>query len=117
MTEPDAGSAVTDLKTSAVLDGDHYIVNGSKIFSTHSPEAELFLIYVRFGPGVGGIGSILMERGTPGFEVGTPWNFMNGDQWSQLSFDNCRVPKENLLLEIGRAWCRERWCQYLWISV
>src|SRR3546814_10776666 len=46
MTEPDAGSAVTDLKTSAVLDGDHYIVNGSKIFSTHSPEAELFLIYV-----------------------------------------------------------------------
>src|SRR3546814_15667695 len=104
MTEPDAGSAVTDLKTSAVLDGDHYIVNGSKIFSTHSPEAELFLIYVRFGPGVGGIGSILMERGTPGFEVGTPSNFMNGEQWSQLYFDNCRV-------QIGRASCRERVCQ------
>ncbi|MCC2595835.1 acyl-CoA dehydrogenase family protein [Pusillimonas sp. MFBS29] len=101
MTEPDAGSAVTDLKTSAVLDGDHYIVNGSKIFSTHSPEAELFLIYVRFGPGVGGIGSILIERGTPGFEVGTPSNFMNGEQWSQLYFDNCRVPKENLLLGPG----------------
>ncbi|MFW7341019.1 acyl-CoA dehydrogenase [Pollutimonas sp. H1-120] len=101
MTEPDAGSAVTDLKTTAVLDGDHYIVNGSKIFSTHSPEAELFLIYVRFGPGVGGIGSILIERGTPGFEVGEPSSFMNGEHWAQLYFDNCRVPKENLLLGPG----------------
>ena len=67
MTEPDAGSAVTELKTSARLDGDRYVINGSKIFSTHSPEAELFLVYVRFGPGVDGIGSVLVERGTPGF--------------------------------------------------
>jgi alkylation response protein AidB-like acyl-CoA dehydrogenase len=101
MTEPDAGSAATDLKTSAVLDGDHYVINGSKVFSTHSPEAELFLIYVRFGPGVGGIGSILVERGAPGFQIGAPSGFMNGEQWSQLYFDNCRVPKENLLLGAG----------------
>ena len=101
MTEPDAGSAVTELKTSAHLDGEHYVINGSKIFSTHSPDAELFLIYVRFGPGVGGIGSVLVERGTPGFQIGEPSNFMNGEKWSQLYFEDCRIPAANLLLGPG----------------
>jgi alkylation response protein AidB-like acyl-CoA dehydrogenase len=63
MTEPDAGSAVTELRTSATPDGDHYLINGSKVFSTHSPEADLFLVYVRFGPGVDGIGSVLLGAG------------------------------------------------------
>ncbi len=101
MSEPDAGSAVTELKTSARLDGDHYVINGSKVFSTHSPEADLFLIYVRFSPGVEGIGSVLVERGTPGFQVGTPSNFMNGEQWAQLYFEDCRIPAHNLLLGPG----------------
>ena len=101
MSEPDAGSAVTELKTSARLDGDNYVINGSKIFSTHSPEADLFLIYVRFGPGIGGIGSVLVERGTPGFQIGAPSSFMNGEQWSQLYFENCRIPAVNLLLGAG----------------
>jgi alkylation response protein AidB-like acyl-CoA dehydrogenase len=101
MTEPDAGSAVTELKTSARLEGDHYVVNGSKIFSTHSPEAELFLIYVRFGPGVGGIGSVLVERGAPGFQVGEPSKFMSGEEWCQLYFEDCRIPVSNLLLGEG----------------
>ena len=101
MSEPDAGSAVTELKTSARLDGDHYVINGSKVFSTHSPEAALFLVYVRFGPGVDGIGSVLVERGTPGFEIGAPSNFMNGEQWSPLFFENCRIPAGNLLLGPG----------------
>lgn len=101
MSEPDAGSAVTELKTSAVEDGDHYIVNGSKVFSTHSPHANVFLIYVRFGPGLNGIGSIIVERGTPGFEVGQPSSFMSGEEWSQLYFTDCRVPKANLLLGPG----------------
>ncbi|WP_019450233.1 acyl-CoA dehydrogenase [Cupriavidus sp. BIS7] len=101
MTEPEAGSAVTELKTSAKLDGDHYVISGSKIFSTHSPEAELFLIYVRFGPGVGGIGSVLVERGAPGFQVGEPSKFMSGEEWCQLYFEDCRIPKENLLLGEG----------------
>ena len=101
MTEPDAGSAVTELKTSATADGDHYVINGSKVFSTHSPEAELFLVYVRFGPGVDGIGSVLVERGTPGFQVGQPSAFMNGEQWAQLYFENCRIPRENVLLGAG----------------
>lgn len=101
MTEPDAGSAVTELKTSARSDGDHYVINGSKIFSTHSPEAELFLVYVRFGPGVGGIGSVLVERGTPGFQVGEPSKFMSGEEWCQLYFEDCRIPASNLLLGEG----------------
>ncbi|AQV99214.1 acyl-CoA dehydrogenase (plasmid) [Cupriavidus necator] len=101
MTEPEAGSAVTELKTSARRDGDHYVINGSKIFSTHSPEAELFLIYVRFGPGVGGIGSVLVERGAPGFQVGEPSKFMSGEEWCQLYFEDCRIPADNLLLGEG----------------
>jgi alkylation response protein AidB-like acyl-CoA dehydrogenase len=101
MTEPDAGSAVTELNTTARLDGDHYILNGSKIFSTHSPEAALFLVYVRFGPGLEGIGSVLVERETPGFTVGKPASFMNGEQWSQLYFEDARIPVHNLLLGPG----------------
>jgi len=101
MTEPDAGSAVTELRTSARQDGDEYVINGSKIFSTHSPEAELFLIYVRFGPGLENIGSILIEKGTLGFTVGTPANFMNGEKWSQLYFEDARIPAKNLLLGPG----------------
>lgn len=101
MTEPGAGSAVTELQTTAKPDGDGYIVNGTKIFGTHSAEARLFLVYVRYGPGTSGIGSVLIEKGTPGFEVGKPSSFMNGEEWSQLYFDNVRVPKENVLLGPG----------------
>ena len=101
MSEPDAGSAVTDLKTSAKPDGKNYIVNGTKVFSTFSPEAAVFLVYVRYGPGVGGIGSILVERGTPGFTIGPPQEFMSGEEWSELHFENCRIPAENVLLGPG----------------
>ncbi|PZW42117.1 hypothetical protein C8P66_1199 [Humitalea rosea] len=101
MTEPEAGSAVTELKTSATLQGDHYILNGSKVFGTHSAEASLYLIYCRFGPGLEGIGSILLERGTPGFSIGKPSRFLNGEEWSQLYFEDCRIPAENLLLGPG----------------
>jgi len=101
MTEPDAGSAVTELKTRAMPDVDGFRVTGSKIFTTHSAEANLFLVYVRFGPGTGGIGSVLIERGTEGFQIGTPSRFMNGETWSQLYFDNCYVGPENILLAEG----------------
>ena len=101
MTEPEAGSAVTELRTTARRDGDHYVIDGSKIFSTHSPEAELFLIYVRFGPGINGIGSVLVERGAPGFQIGEPSKFMSGEEWCQLYFEDCRIPAGNLLLGEG----------------
>jgi alkylation response protein AidB-like acyl-CoA dehydrogenase len=101
MSEPDAGSAVTELKTNARADGDHYIINGTKIFGTHSPDASLFLVYLRFGPGVDGIGSVLIERGTPGFTLGKPSPFMSGEEWCQLYFEDCRIPAGNVLLGVG----------------
>jgi len=101
MSEPDAGSAVTDLTTSAERDGGEFVVNGAKIWSTHSVEATVFLVYVRFGPGVGGIGSVLVERDTPGLEVGKPSVYLSGEQWAPLFFDNCRIPAENVLLGPG----------------
>ena len=101
MTEPDAGSAVTDLTTSATRDGDRVVINGSKIFTTHSAEAALFLIYARYAPGVGGIGSVLVERNTPGFEIGAPSSFMSDEQWCPLFFNNCRIPITNILLGEG----------------
>jgi hypothetical protein len=101
MSEPDAGSAATDLKTSAREDNSGYVLNGSKVFSTHSPHADLFLVYVRFGVGTGGIGSVLVERGTPGFTVGQPTPFMSGEEWCPLYFQDCRIPAENVLLGPG----------------
>lgn len=101
MTEPEAGSAATDLKTSAVADGDDFLLNGSKVFSTNSPDATAFLVYVRFGPGTGGIGSVIVDRGAPGLTVAPPSDFMNGEQWSQLFFDDCRVPAANVVLGPG----------------
>ena len=101
MTEPDAGSAVTDLKTSATSDGDGYRINGTKIFTTHSAYAEVILAYVRFGPGVGGIGSVLIERNAPGVRRGKPSAFMSGEEWAELHFDNVHVPKEMVLLGEG----------------
>ncbi len=101
MTGPDAGSAVTELTTRATQDGDGYRINGTKIFGTHSAEATVFLVYVRFGPGVGGIGSVLVEKGAPGFTVGKPSGFMNGEHWSELLFEDVYVGPENVLLGKG----------------
>ena len=101
MSEPEAGSAATDLATSARPDGAHYVINGSKLFSTFSPDAGIFLVYVRFGPGVGGIGSVIVERETAGFTVGQPSRFMSGEEWSELHFDNCRIAAGNVLLGPG----------------
>ncbi len=101
MSEPHAGSAVTELTTSAKLDGDHYVINGAKVFSTFSPDAKVFLVYVRYAPGLDGIGSVIVERDTPGFTIGAPSSFMSGEQWSELHFENCRIPAANMLLGPG----------------
>ena len=101
MSEPHAGSAVTDLATNAKPDGSHYVINGSKVFSTFSFDAEIFLVYLRYGPGLDGIGSMIVERGTPGFTIGAPSSFMSGEEWSELHFENCRVPAANVLLGPG----------------
>ena len=101
MTEPDAGSAVTELTTSATPEADGYRIRGSKVFVTHSAYADLILAYVRFGPGVGGIGSVLIENGAPGLRRGKASAFMSGEQWAELVFDDVHVPKDRVLLGEG----------------
>ena len=101
MTEPEAGSAVTDLRTTAAPDGDGYRINGIKVFQTHAPYAEMMLTYVRFGPGVGGIGSVLIPRSAPGFKQGKPSKFFNGEEWVQTYLDNVYIGPENVLLKEG----------------
>lgn len=101
MSEPEAGSALTELRTSAREDGNGYLINGTKVFSTHSPDAGVYLVYVRFGPGTNGIGSVLVERNTPGLTLGRRTRFMGGEEWVQLYFENCRIPARNVLLGPG----------------
>lgn len=101
MTEPEAGSAVTDLKTSATPDGDGYRINGIKVFQTHASYADVMLTYVRFGPGVGGIGSVLIPRDAEGFKQGAPARFLNGEEWVQTYLDNVYVGPENVMLKEG----------------
>ena len=99
MTEPDAGSAVTDLKTSATPAPGGWRVNGSKIFTTHSAYADVFLVYVRYAPGVGGIGSVLVEK--KDVRLGKTSKFMSGEEWAQIYLDDVFVPAENVLLGEG----------------
>jgi len=101
MTEPEAGSAVTDLKTAATPEGDGYRVSGSKVFSTHAPYADVLLVYVRFGPGVGGIGSVLIDTKAEGVRFGQRSTFMSGEEWAQIYFNDVWVPPEMVVLREG----------------
>ncbi|MEK9776401.1 MAG: acyl-CoA dehydrogenase family protein [Quisquiliibacterium sp.] len=101
MSEPDAGSAVTELKTTATPDGEGFRINGSKVFSTHAPYADVILAYVRYGPGVDGIGSVLIDTKSDGFRYGKVSNFMSGEEWRQMFFDNVYVPPEMVMLREG----------------
>jgi alkylation response protein AidB-like acyl-CoA dehydrogenase len=99
MTEPDAGSATTDLKTTATPDGKGFRINGSKVFP--NPHADQYLVYVRYGPGVEGIGSVMLRRSAPGFSIGKVSKFMSGNDWAPIFFDNVYVPPEDVLLPAG----------------
>ena len=101
MTEPEAGSAVTDLQTAAVPEADGYRVNGSKVFTTHAPHAEVILAYVRYGPGVGGIGSLLIDTKAKGVRFGKRSRFMSGEEWAQIYFENVFVPADMVVLKEG----------------
>ena len=101
MTEPNAGSAVTDLITKAVKDGKGFRVSGSKVFTSNSPDADIFLIYVRYHEGINGIGSVIMDTSMPGFSKGKSSKYTNGEEWCALYFDNVYIPEENVLLGPG----------------
>ncbi len=101
MTEPNAGSAVTDLTTKAVQDGKGFRVTGSKVFTSNSPDADIFLIYVRYHEGINGIGSVIMDTSMPGFSKGKSSKYTNGEEWCALYFDNVYIDEENVLLGPG----------------
>jgi len=103
LTEPEAGTDAGSLRTSAVLKGDHYLVNGTKAFVTNGGIADLFVVFVSTNPELKskGISCLLVEKGTPGFSVGAKEKKMGikGSDTRELSFSDCKIPKENLLGE------------------
>jgi alkylation response protein AidB-like acyl-CoA dehydrogenase len=101
MTEPEAGSSLTELKTACTVDGNGYRLNGGKVFTSNTEDAEIFLVYCRFGPGTDGIGSVIVERGMEGFRLGEPSRYMNGETWCALYFDNVFIPPEMVVLKEG----------------
>jgi len=98
MSEPNAGSATTDLQTKAEIVGDKVIVNGSKIFNTHGPHNSYYVVWVRFGDDVKSSGAILIERDSPGFVLGKTETHMSGEEHCALFFEDCEVPVENILV-------------------
>ncbi len=106
MSEPNAGSDVGNLQTKAVRDGEHYIVNGSKLWCSGARVSDLFLVLVRLEPvpGMRGVGAIFVERGTPGFSIGRHLDMLGlrATGMAELVFQDCRIPAENVLVQAGR---------------
>ena len=111
LTEPGAGTDAQGQQTKAVLDGDEYVLNGSKIFITNGKEADVYIIFAvtamveKRGRMVKEISAFIVEKGTPGFEFGTKEKKMGirGSSTYELIFTDCRIPKENLLGKIGEG--------------
>jgi acyl-CoA dehydrogenase len=102
LTEPDSGSDAASLKTSAVRDGDDYVINGTKRYITNAPHAGIFSVMARTDPAVkggSGISAFIVERGTPGLTLGKPDAKMGqkGAHTSDVIFDDVRVPAANLI--------------------
>ncbi|WP_186332319.1 acyl-CoA dehydrogenase family protein [Bordetella genomosp. 13] len=106
MSEANAGSDVGNVQTRAVLQGDHYVLNGAKLWCSGAQVADVFLVLVRLTdePGMKGVGAVLVERATPGFSVGRHLDLLGlrGTGMAELVFQDCRVPAQNLLLPAGR---------------
>ena len=102
LTEPGAGSDSASISTTARLEGNHYIVNGSKIFISNGGAAGGYITFVRTVPGskgYRGISCLIVDKDTPGFSIGKMEEKMglHGDHTAELIFDNAMVPRENLL--------------------
>jgi len=108
LTEPGAGTDPGSMSTRAVLDGDHYVINGTKCFISNGPVADIVTLFALTDPenGAKGISAFVVEKGTPGFTVGKHEEKMgfNGAHTSELIFKDCRIPKENLLGKEGQGY-------------
>lgn len=109
MTEPGTGSDLANIKTTARLEGDHYIVNGQKTFITNGIQSDLIVVVVKTDskavPKHKGVSLLVIERDTPGFSSGRKLNKvgLHCQDTAELIFEDCRVPKENLLGEEGKG--------------
>ena len=111
LTEPGAGTDAQGQQTKAVLDGDEYVLNGSKIFITNGKEADIYVIFAvtgiveKKGRKVKELSAFIVEKGTPGFSFGTKEKKMGirGSSTYELIFTDCRIPKENLLGQLGKG--------------
>jgi len=105
MSEPDAGSALTDLTTRAVEHGGELVLNGTKRWCSGGGHADGYVVYCRLSdaPGAKGIGAVFVEKGTPGLSFGPNEQLMGfrGIPSSDLNFDDCRVPLENVVVPAG----------------
>ena len=105
LTEPEAGSDAGNVQTTAVLDGDHYVINGTKIFVTNGGKADIIVLFAATNreAKTKGISAFIVEKGMPGFKPGKKEDKMGmrGSDTSELVFEDCRVPKENLLGKEG----------------
>lgn len=108
LTEPNYGSESASIQTRAVLDGDYYIVNGTKVFVTNGKIADFVLLFVRTGEGERhkGLSALIVVKGTEGFSVGKHEDKMGlrGSDLAELIFEDAKVPRGNLLGEQGKAW-------------
>lgn len=107
LTEPGAGSDAGSLKTKAVLDGDHYVLNGSKVFITNGGEADTYIVFASTDQelGTNGITAFIVDKDTPGFIIGKDEKKMglHGSKTAQLTFEDAKVPAENRLAEEGEG--------------
>ncbi|OZM56750.1 acyl-CoA dehydrogenase [Lottiidibacillus patelloidae] len=107
LTEPQSGSDAGGMKTTAKLDGDEYVINGSKIFITNGGEAEIYVVFAVTDPekGAKGTTAFIVEKGTPGFSFGKKERKLGirSSPTLEIIFENCRVPKENVLGEVGEG--------------
>ncbi len=105
LTEPNAGSDAGGTETTAVLKGDHYVLNGGKIFITNAPKADTYVVFAVTTPDIGtrGISAFIVEKGWKGFYFGDHYDKMGirSSSTAELIFDNVEVPKENLLGKEG----------------
>jgi acyl-CoA dehydrogenase len=101
LTEANAGSDASSLKSRAVKNGDHYLLNGSKMFITNGGEADVYIVFASTNPELGskGISAFIVEKNTPGFVIGKDEKKMglHGSKTVQLTFEDMKVPAENLL--------------------
>lgn len=107
LTEPGAGSDAGSIKTRAVLDGDHYVLNGQKTFITSGGQADNYIVMASTDPSKGsrGISAFIIEKGTPGMSFGKPEEKMGirASHTTDIFFNDCRVPRENLLGKEGEG--------------